>query len=80
MVKFRLRLKRDLVERARAVASMEGKSVEDFLVDLLRKLVEASEAEKLETRKTQSNRLDIQPVSRRSNAKLKIPHGLNSTP
>lgn len=51
VVTFRLRLERDLVERARAVASMEGKSVEDFLVDLLRKLVEASEAEKLETRK-----------------------------
>lgn len=51
VVTFRLRLERDLVKRARAVASMEGKSVEDFLVDLLRKLVEASEAEKLETRK-----------------------------
>ena len=50
VVTFRLRLERDLVERARAVASMEGKSVEDFLVDPLRKLVEASEAEKLETR------------------------------
>ena len=49
MVKFRLRLECDLVERARAVASMEGKSLEDFLVDLLRNLVEASEAAKRET-------------------------------
>ena len=50
MVKFRLRLERDLVERARVVASMEGKSLEDFLVDLLRNLVEASEAAKREIR------------------------------
>ena len=56
VVTFRLRLERDLVERARAVASMEDKSVEDFIVDLLRSLIEANDTAKRETRKPKAIR------------------------
>jgi predicted HicB family RNase H-like nuclease len=56
MVKFRLRLERNLLERARKLASMEGKSVEDFIVDLLRSLIEANDTAKRETRKPKAIR------------------------
>ena len=56
VVTFRLRLERDLWERARAVASMEDKSVEDFIVDLLRSLIEANDTAKRETRKPKAIR------------------------